>query len=306
MNDIQITSTTDSKEAVNLALGTKPETEPAKEDKSAAEITEENPAETLEASESQDAEKPEGEKPESEQVKPKKSNGYKKKIAKLTRGNYERDARIQAQEQELERWRKGELRASDAEKIATTSKKPDGKPRAEDFQTHAEYTEALTDWKVDQKIMARERESQKVEAESEASQLVSDHAKRVDEYRKTHGDFDELLESVDDVPLSKQFIDAVVESEMGPEIMEELARKPDELERIAQLDPRLLAKEIGKLEARLEAKKPAEEKLETKLTKAPKPITPVGSKASTTKSPEEMTYEEFYEWEEARLKKRRA
>ena len=95
-----------------------------------------------------------------------------------------------------------------------------------------------------------------------------------------------MLAEVDDIPLSPVLRDIFLSSENGPELAYELAKNRDEFKRVCALPPLAAAREMGKLESRLEPKSPSAALASTKTTKAPKPLDPVGTsgKGSAKKS----------------------
>src|SRR6185436_1228163 len=100
--------------------------------------------------------------------------------------------------------------------------------------------EALTDWKLDQ------REKTRAEAEAKRAHDIAEReafetwAKREKAAKKAHDDYEEVLDSVKfnpadpGVPAARQ---AMLESELGAEILYHLAKQPAELKRIAALSP---------------------------------------------------------------------
>src|SRR5437763_1028944 len=86
-----------------------------------------------------------------------KKTGVQKRIDKLTARNYQLE---EAADQERQanadlRARLERLEQSVAgRKAEPTVAEPAGKPKEDDFKVFADYQEALTDWKVDQKLAA--------------------------------------------------------------------------------------------------------------------------------------------------------
>lgn len=113
------------------------------------------------------------------------------------------------------------------------------------------------------------------------------------------------MEDVDDIPMSLTVQEVILASDNGPELMYELAKNPEEYARICKLPAVQAARELGKFEARISSSQ--DTKKETKQltkTKAPPPIKPVGSKASSvTKSPDDMDFQEFKRWREAQIRR---
>lgn len=245
--------------------------------------TEEGKDEVEESEESKDSEDESEESKEEKPRKPKK-NGFQRRIAKMTAKNKELEA-------ELERLKRESSR-DDTEKV---EKKPEeGKPKSDDYESYEDYLDALADWKAEQKFEAKFKEyTQKQNQEkiqNEHHQKIENYNQKQAEFAETHDDYFDVIESVDDVPVSPALMQAIVDN--GPELAYELAKNRDEMERINSLPPSQLWMELGMIKARLT--KPQKEK---KTTKAPTPIAPVKSKGGKVqKDPEDMTQKEYEAW----------
>jgi hypothetical protein len=222
---------------------------------------------------------------EQDKDKPKKRGGFQRRIDKL-------NARVSERERELEYWKQLALKEkqgageSKTEKVETQSVATEGKPIPDQFETHQEYVEALTEWKTEQKLKEREQRLEKSKLEAEQEKVFKSHSERVKSFAEKTEDFAEVLSDVDDIPVSPTVQQIIITSENGPELMYELAKNREEYARICQLSPLAAAREMGRLESKL-IKSSEESKVETKkLTSAPKPLQPVGksSSASISKS----------------------
>jgi hypothetical protein len=210
-----------------------------------------------------------------EEEKPKKKSGLQRRFGKLT-------GRINTLEQEVNLWKQRALNgANESKKDAESTPAPkanDGKPSPDSFDSHADYIEALTDWKTEQKLKEREEKLERTRLESEQEKVLKTHISRVEAFKAKHDDFDELISELDDVQVSPSIQELIVSSENGPELMYELAKNREEFERLCKLPPLAAAREFGRFESKI--LKASEEKKQEpkKLTKAPAPIKPVGSK----------------------------
>lgn len=244
-----------------------------KEDKSAA--SEDDDAETLETKDedSDDSE-------DDQEQKPKRRSGFKKRIDKLT-------SKITEKEKELEYWRSVALQKEEHAKKETKSEPEavaqDAKPDLDNFDTYEDYLEALTDYKakqiVKEHLSKQAEESKKSKEQQEYEKTISAHQNRINEFKAKVEDYDDVIEEVADVPVSLAFQNLIIESDNGPELIYELAKDRETLERLNSLPAMQLARELGRIEAKLS--KPQKE--EKKVTSAPAPIKPVGKKTSGVK-----------------------
>lgn len=265
------------------ALAQKPAEQKASEESDPSETEEagnenEDPADESE-SESSDEDMPK----DSAKDKPKAKSGFKRRIDKLSR---EKSQALQ----EADFWKREALKhrgATELKADATESKAKtpeNGKPKPEDFDSHADWVEAVADWKADQKVEAklkeREEKAEKAKLQSDQEKVEASFRERVNAFAEKTEDWGEVLESVDDVPVSLSVQQLLVSSENGPELMYELAKNRAEFERINALPPLAAARELGRFESKLtSSSRSSEAKPEQKtITKAPKPLDPVGGK----------------------------
>ena len=114
-------------------------------------------------------------------------------------------------------------------------------------------------------------------------------------------DFDDIVAS-SDVVVNDDIRDAILESDVGPQILYHLAENDDVAKRIAGLTPKQALREIGKLEARFEVKETKPEPTPITRSKAPAPIQPLrgSSSADVPLSSNGDWHGTFQAWKEAR------
>lgn len=220
------------------------------------------------------------EKPKEEPI----PKGVQKRIDRAVRQKYEAEARANELERRLQH-----LEQNHQAKPATSDA-----PKYEDFQDFDAYSRAVARYEAKQEIESTLNAHQKVEAErkAQAAQAATAEtwAKRAAAARAEMPDFDEVVSS-SDITLFKDpsVSQAIIESNIGPQIAYYLASNPDEADEIADMTGFAAIRAIGRLEAKLEGGKAS-------VTKTPAPIKPVGQRASAEKSPNDMTNEEFAKW----------
>ena len=278
---IEVTSTTDTEQAVVAAQGDQ-QTEKVEEvsKKEVAETSTDASSNKGDESEdsqelsSGDTEEHDSESEESEE-KPKKKSGYKNRVKRLAN-------KLTAQEKETEFWRAEALKAkqNSSQEMEQEKAPPvaESKPDPDDFEEHSDYVEALTDWKLEQKLRDRDVRTKEERLRENHQTKVSTFQEQVEGFKENHPDFDEAMESVNDIPMSSTVQEVVLESKVGPELMYGLAKNSEEYERICKLSPLEAAKALGRFEEKISKLNGGGEKAQT--TKAPKPIEPVGSKSS--------------------------
>lgn len=211
---------------------------------------------------------------------------------------------------EVEAYYKGFTEAGGRQVERKEAPKEDREPVRADFETYEEFIEARATYRADKAASAAVEKKQK---EASDRQQAEARQKTENEFqskvRAKFTDIDELVEEVGDMPIHVGVQEAIMDSPFGPEIFHELLKNPSEFERLAEMSSAAAIREIGKLEARFEAKAPkAEEKKEQKTaSKAPAPVAPPGG-ASASGSDEPSDSDDTETWmrkERARLAKLR-
>lgn len=160
-----------------------------------------------------------------------------------------------------------------------------GEPKPENFQTYEDYIEAVTDWKVEQKLDTKLRGLQEQSQERKQQTAIAEHeariAKNLNKAATKYDDFHEVV-SNPDLTVTIPMRDAIGDSEIGGEIAYYLGTHTDEAATIANMSPVQQIKAIDRLESKLKAPAPAPEI--QPVSQAPKPIEPVrGVKTGSVK-----------------------
>jgi hypothetical protein len=257
----------------------------------AEEVVEEQVEETA-TEEVEEVVEEEVEQPVEEEPKPEKPSlpkGVQRRIDKITRQKYEAERRAEALEAQLQ-----QRPAPQAQPQANAEK-----PTLEQFDyDDAAYIEALTDWKLEQKLTAERKQNAEAQRRSQQEQVYQDfESKR--QATLTQGvtkyeDFEEVVIDNPEVVITPQMADIITDSEIGHEIAYYLGSNTAESESISKLSPLKQAAAIAKLENKL-ASKPAK-----KISSAPEPIKPVGAKGTVTNNLDPS--KDFKKWAEARNK----
>ncbi len=278
---ITVSSNTDSKEVVDAVNAVVAPKEKVVEQKKPVESTDDETDVDDESTELATAgEEDEVEDKTEPEIKPKKKGGFQKKLERKDQELSVKDQRIKALEAELLN-KKPEKTDSKEPVIYGNAKKP----VADDYDTHEQFVEALTDFKIEQKELKKEADKTRSDQESEIKKVGESYQSKLKEFKKITPDFDEVLLEIDDLKMVDAFSSAVIMSDIAPEIMYYLAKNPELAEKINGMTAFNIAKEIGKIELKLEkaavaAEADDEKEEKTTTTKAPAPIKPVGSKGS--------------------------
>lgn len=224
------------------------------------------------------------------QAKPKK--GFEKRISKVVS---ERDRA----RQELEYWREQALKGAQSTQPQTQNVQGQyaGKPSREMFDNDDSYFEALSDYKVEQRLREREVQQQQ-------RALVENYNTRAQEFAKERPDFFDIIDDATDLVIAPETAYIIQKSDQGPRIALYLAENPDEADRLNRLDATSRVYELGRLETKLT--KPTSKQTEVKkVSSAPQPIQPVkGNSPAPSKNLYDPTLT-TQEWIALRQQKRR-
>jgi hypothetical protein len=198
-----------------------------------------------------------------------------KRIDQLTRDKYELKARLEK-----------------LEAVQNKANEPQ-RPTREGFASDEDYIDALTDYKIDQRMQAAPKQDN----------TNVEWATRIAETRNSHEDYDDVVGMVASITLPQLATEAIVSSKFGPEIVYALGKDPERAEQISRMSPGAAAMEIGEILADIKAKKVSQPAVK-RVSSAPAPITPVQPKPTATDDPSKMSDAQFAEWRRKQIKQR--
>jgi len=238
------------------------------------------------------------------QKKPKR--GFKKRIDKL-------NAKLSAAEAEIEHWRQQALRGQKPEDkkeetLDTKAVDAKGEPDPDDYETSTEFYRAHAKWAALEEIKAAKESERQEKLRTEAESKKTVFLGKVDEFKKAHDDFEDVISDVDDIQMSPAVSQAILESDNGPELMYELAKNRDEYARMCSLSPFEAIRALGRFEARLQKPSAEKQATKTKTTKAPPPPKPLNTSSANGKKSvyDDDISQSEYERMRAEQEKRRA
>jgi len=254
-----------------------------------AETVEETPVSepTVEAEgESEQDSEPEGKATEERKQNPK----LEKRFSELTKARKQAEenaAKAQAEKEALEaRLREYEDRQAPQQ----VDENPVGKePSPNQFDDAFEYAKALAEWSAEKALYDRDQQEANRRVEEERQKVLKTWSEKLEKAKPTLADFDDVIESTQ-VVVSNEVRDAIIESDVGPEILYHLASLDgEEAEKFQALSVSKALREIGKLEARFEKQEAAEEtavrsKPVVQKSKAPAPLSPLKATGSAMES----------------------
>lgn len=202
------------------------------------------------------------------------------------------------------------------EKLRSTSKAT-LKPVPSDFQTDADFMEALTDWKMEERTkrdqseqVARIMEQQKAERYSGFSKRMKDQIEKdptfmegVSEYVLNLRPLSSMADDEPKGPLNA-LAEFILRSDVAPALAKYFSERQDELERLQQMDPFRFGPEIGKIEERLSAgSQTATTPVE--MSKAKPPVRPVtgGYPIAEKELSDDASFEDYFKRENAKERK---
>ena len=256
----------------------------------------------VEAAPAEPAEEAERSEPEIEkeqEEKPKSNPKLERRFSEITKQREE--ARKEAQQERQAREALEARLAALERQPAPQAPKVDEEPQPSQFNDAFEYAKALAEYTADKRIAEMKQDEAKAKAEAERQKVIDQWASKVQKAKADLPDFDDIVAS-SDVVVNDDIRDAILESDVGPQILYHLAENDDVAKKIAGLSAKQALREIGKLEARFEVKETAPETKTIVRSKAPAPIQPLrgSSPADVPLSSNGEWHGTFQAWKEAR------
>lgn len=206
--------------------------------------------------------------------KPKQNPKLEKRFSELTKRAKQAEADKVALEARLR-----ELESKTAPNQPVQQADPVGeKPQASQFNDAFEYAEALAEWSAEKALVERDKQEQQRKIEMERQEVIKSWSQKLEAVKADLPDFDDMVAS-SNVQVRDEVRDAILESDVGPQILYHLASDTDYAQKVAAMPVHKALKELGKLEVQFERKEaPAEVKSEpVAKSKAPAPIKPLSS-----------------------------
>jgi hypothetical protein len=215
---------------------------------------------------------------EGEKEKPKPKNRAQERIEQLARDKRNLQRQLNKRNQEV-----GRLRA-------------EAMPREEDYADHTSYQADVIDRRLRENAVSRdiadlgEQERELRNARNEA------FAERLAEAAIPGFNMSAFFQTV---PITEPMADVIANSEVAAHLADYLSKNLAEAHRIAAMSPIEQAAATARLEARVVPPKPKH------ISSAPKPVTTIGGQAHPgSRSPDQMSMQEYRSWREAQIKAR--
>lgn len=166
-------------------------------------------------------------------------------------------------------------------------------PRPEQFHTYEQYIDALTDWKVDQRISSERSKAETTKQSERVAQNLKAFQASVSKAEAHYPDMRDVIDTVmndTSFPVSPAMAEAIFESEKSAELAYWLGKNPDEARRISSLSSASAARELGRIEATLSTPP------KRTVTQAPPPPKTLKGGETPAKDPSKMDMSEYVAW----------
>lgn len=173
----------------------------------------------------------------------------------------------------------------------------DERPDPAKFTDFQSYMQAEINYAIKQDRAqgqrAAEAAGQEAQTRDRQSTIAAGVQKKFALGAEKYNDFEDVVGDPD-LPITATMAEVLVESDLGEDLAYYLGKNPKEAARIAALSPLGVARELGKLEAKLPTLKLA-------TSKAPAPVSTVRGAAGGEKDPSTMSDAEFNAWRKRQI-----
>lgn len=238
--------------------------------------------------------------------------------AKALAEKHAAEAKAEREARELAEKRAKELEA----KVNPPAEKPADpigpKPQPGQFKDAFEYAEALAEWSTEKALHERDAKEAEARQQAEAEARVSAFKERQEAAKAAIPDYEEVIKA-SPVVVSAEVREAILESDVGPQVLHYLAKNPDVADKLAKMSVGRAMREFGKLETALaKGDKPAAPSASaspqgaakpaaavSEISRAPAPITPLRSSAGAEPAPliddKGVFHGTYADWKKARM-----
>ena len=236
-------------------------------------------AEEAEPVESEVENEPEAEEEAQPTESESKPNKLKARFSELTKQREQ--ARADAQrEREAREALEARLQALEQGQAPQRPQAGDQKPTPDQFTDAFEYAEALAEYSAERALKERDKQDQARKAQEAQAKVVQTWSKRLEAAKAEIDDFDEMVAS-SDVVVPNHIRDAILESDVGPQILYHLASNQDQARSFNDMTVAQALRAVGKLEAKFEKAETGKSERSVVKSKAPAPINPIKSSNAT-------------------------
>ena len=243
-----------------------------------ADIAEPSEAESVkkdsEPEQSAEQSEPEAEGEAKEQKPEKQKDKLNKRFDKVTQRAKQAEAEARELREKLKSYEAGNVQQPQQETV-----KAEGKPQASQFNDAFEYAEALAEWSAENALKQRDAEEASRKAKEAQEKVLQSWNEKIAKAKADLPDFDAMVQS-STIVVGDEIRDSILESDVGPQLLYFLASDEDFAKRLTEMPVVKALREIGKLEAKFEAKevkppKAEKQKAVVSESKAPDPIRPL-------------------------------
>lgn len=230
-----------------------------------------------------------------------KPKGVQKRIDELTRLRY--DA-----ERDRDYWRQLAIQQQPQAKPEPAKvETPKPAPKLEDFNyDEAAYQAALFQHVKDEAARVARDELQQERSREKEQAKKQTFKQRETDFAKANPDYFTITRDPS-LPFTRDLVELAAESEHGPEVLHYLAKNREIADRIAELSPVAAAREIGRIEAKLEKPQAPAPAPKPAVSKAPPPPPRIeATEPAVEKDPDQMSTNEWLKWREKQLARKKA
>jgi hypothetical protein len=217
-----------------------------------------------------------------------------KRFSELTRQRKEAEAKVKELEERLA--------AKESIREPQPAPESNQKPSPDSYKDAFEYAEALAQWSAEQALAKREQEVKQKEMEAKRATVIQTWQQKLEATKAELPDY-EVMVSSSSMSVNDTVRDAIVESDVGPRILYELASNDELAEKLSNMTTAGALKLIGKLEVQFEkteAPAKADKKTVAAKSNAPEPIRPLRSTGGVAEVSLDGNDIPYQQWKAAR------
>ena len=243
------------------------------------------------------------------EARPKPKNGIQQRISQVVaeRNEARERAKVERERNAVLERRVDEMmemvmsrQAAEAPQPVATPQQP---PMREQFEDDAAYWQAANKYVAAIASAEARAESARMSEAQQAAVREQSFREREAEFAAQQADYYEVAHRPN-VPFTGQIAELIKTSDVGPELAYHLAKNRDAVTKLASLPPVTMARELGRIEARILAAKEAPKSPAKAPPPAPPPKLAAGD-ADVGKPMSQWTDAEFKRWREREIAKRR-
>ena len=243
-----------------------------------------------------------GESDDDSEARPKPKSGFQQRISEVVAERNKERERADRLERRIDEMLELVMQPRQAAEQPPPVAPPQSPPMRENFEDDASYWQAANRYVAATASLEARAEMARITEAQQAAAREQSFRQREAEFAAQQADYYDVAHRPN-VPFTGEIAALIKDSDIGPELAYHLAKNRDAVTKLANLPPVAMARELGRIEARIIAAKEAPKT--TARTPPPPPPPKLSANEDVVETdPDKMSIEQWLKWRNKDLRRK--